>query len=89
MTSGAPRFAWSDAWLLLAIGYAAQKGPSRLPRVIAAGDYIQHAIMTWEEVDGGLHRLGDAGLVKVRNQKILLTPKGRRLINKLRTLDGR
>jgi len=84
MTSDNSHFWWSDAWLLLAIGYSSEKGASSLARVIGAADAIQHAVLTWEEVDGGLFRLGKAGYVTVRGEKVGLTQQGRAILERLR-----
>ncbi len=54
-------FVWSDVWVLLALLYAAKPAPRE--RIRGAGDYINHAVMTDEEFDGGLARLLAAGLV--------------------------
>jgi hypothetical protein len=54
-------FVWSDAWVLLALVYAAKPAPREGIR--AAGDYINHAVMSDEELDGGLNKLLAAGLV--------------------------
>ena len=83
MTSDS-RFLWSDAWLFLAIGYSNDKGASSLARVIGAADAIQHAVLTWEEVDGGLFRLGMAGYVSVRDEKVNLTEQGPAILEGLR-----
>jgi hypothetical protein len=83
MTSDS-RFWWSDAWLFLAVGYSSEKGASSLARVIGAADAIQHAVLTWEEVDGGLFRLGKAGYVAVRDGKVGLTDQGRTILEALR-----
>jgi hypothetical protein len=77
-------FWWSDAWLFLAIGYSNDKGASSLARVIGAADAIQHSVLTWEEVDGGLFRLGMAGYVTVRDEKVSLTQQGRAILEGLR-----
>jgi Mn-dependent DtxR family transcriptional regulator len=70
--------------LFLAIGYSNDKGPSSLARVIGAADAIQHSVLTWEEVDGGLFRLGKAGYVTVRDEKVSLTQQGRLILEGLR-----
>ena len=60
-------FLWSDAWLLLSLIYARKPADSDLLR--ATGDFINHAIFTDEELDGGLGRLMGAGYaVKVGRQ---------------------
>lgn len=52
-------FVWSDVWVLLALLYAAKPAPRE--RIRGAGDYINHAAMTDDELDGGLDRLMAAG----------------------------
>ncbi len=56
-------YQWSDAWILLATVYSARGQPAVLPEVIAAADYIQHAIVTYEEMEGALARLTAGGLI--------------------------
>ena len=48
---------WSDAWILLATLYAAREQSAPLADVIGAADGIQHAIVTFEEMEGALGRL--------------------------------
>ena len=55
------RFVWSDAWLLLAILYA--RGPANRAKIKEIGDFINHAIFTDEELEGGLERLKRTGHV--------------------------
>ncbi len=83
MTPDTSHFWWSDAWLFLAIGYSNEKGESSLARVIGVADAIQHSVLTWEEVDGGLFRLGKAGYVIVRDGKVGLTQQGRTILEGL------
>lgn len=83
MTPDTSHFRWSDAWLLLAIGYSNEDGESSLARVIGVADAIQHAVLTWEEVDGGLFRLGKAGYLMVRDGKVGLTQEGRTIFEGL------
>ena len=84
MVDPIPNARWSDAWLFLAIHFATDSGPSSLARVIAAADAIQHAILTWQEVDGGLFRLIEAGYVAVDGESISLTSQGRHVISLLK-----
>jgi hypothetical protein len=83
MTAVTSHFRWSDAWLFLAIGYSNEKGECSLARVIGVADAIQHAVLTWEEVDGGLFRLGKAGYATVRDGKVGLTQQGRAIVEGL------
>ena len=53
------QFLSSDAWLLLSLIYARE--PAVRDHLRAVGDYINHAIFTNEELEGGLVRLERAG----------------------------
>jgi hypothetical protein len=52
-------FQWSDAWLLLSLIYAHE--PADRDHLRMVGDFINHAIFTDEELDGGLARLVEHG----------------------------
>jgi hypothetical protein len=57
---------WADAWILLSIIYASGesgRGRATLRDLIAAADFIQHAILNYGEADEGLARLIEAGHV--------------------------
>lgn len=54
---------WSDAWLLLSIYYAQSHEHSCLSSIIAAADYINHAVMNYEELTSGLVRLESSGMI--------------------------
>src|SRR5579872_3766695 len=56
-------FQASDAWLLLAILYNGEQGAG-IEGIIRAGDFINHAIFTDDELQSGLTRLQEAGLVE-------------------------
>lgn len=60
-------FVSSDAWLLLSIIYSGE--PADRERLRSVGDFINHAIFTNEELDGGLARLQRAGHVYVQSNK--------------------
>lgn len=55
----------SDAWLLLAIIYAAaDKDGASLDEIVATGDFINHAIFTDDEMESGFYRLTRGGYVE-------------------------
>jgi len=56
-------FNWSDAWLMLSISVASQRGPATLEAIIAAGDEINFSIFSLEELESGLVRLCEARFV--------------------------
>jgi hypothetical protein len=59
------KFLHSDSWLLIAVIYASQDASvATLTEIIAAADYINHAIMTRGELETGFARLIRAGYVK-------------------------
>jgi len=66
------KYIWSDALILLAVIYAGREKPAALSDVIAAADYIQHAIVSYEEMEGALARLTAGGYII--NDGGVLTP---------------
>jgi hypothetical protein len=58
-----PEFAPYDAWILLAILYNHERGPSSLQDILATADAINHAIPTRDELNNALNRLLAAGYV--------------------------
>ena len=58
------QFYWFDAWILLSIIYGcANKKAIDLATIIEISDFIQHSILTLEELDEGLNRLINKGYV--------------------------
>jgi hypothetical protein len=57
---------WSDAWVLLASLWAMKEDSqaAALEDVIAAADVINHAIVTFEEMEGALARLTAGGFLE-------------------------
>jgi hypothetical protein len=76
MTMSATTFQWSDAWLLLAIGFAASQRPASLGSVIATADGIQHAVITRDELNGGIGRLERAGYITYDQDGLTVTALG-------------
>jgi hypothetical protein len=65
-------FEWSDAWLLLSLIYSGE--PADRDRLRAIGDFINHAILTDKELDGGLARLQREGHVIADGNKYSPSP---------------
>ena len=65
----------SDAWLLLAVLFASQEKAAPLDQIIAAGDYINHAIFNPDELEGGLSRLLAGKFIRERQGKFTVTKK--------------
>jgi hypothetical protein len=66
----------------LAAGCRDPKESKTLSELLAAADGIQHAVPTFQEVDGGLARLSAAGLVSVTKGRIGLTANGRDVVSR-------
>jgi hypothetical protein len=71
-------WSWGDAWVLTA-AYVTQENPVSLRALIGAGDGINHAIFTDNELDHGLTRLSAAGLARLEGETIVLTDDAIRL----------
>jgi hypothetical protein len=71
-------WSWADAWVLTA-AYVTAENPVRLTSLIGAGDYINHAIFTDEELDHALTRLDAGGLAHLEGEVIVLTNDALRL----------
>lgn len=69
------KFYYADPWLLLAIIYSQKNGVSDLSNIIGYGDFINHAIFSLEELQGGLYRLTTTDYVVKVNNKFLPTNK--------------
>jgi hypothetical protein len=64
------QYQWSDAWILLATVYMGRKRPALLSDVIAVADYINHDIVTFEEMEGALARLTAGGFLVDRGGRL-------------------
>jgi hypothetical protein len=63
---------WSDAWVLTA-AYTTARNPVPLSDLIGAGDHINHAILTDEELEHAFTHLTAAGLVAVNGDLVTLS----------------
>lgn len=77
-------FNWSDAWLLLAIIYAGDEG-ANLEKIVAIGDFIEHAIFNPDELESGFARLTAGGYITEKNGVFSATTKVRRAYAKTTT----
>jgi hypothetical protein len=72
---------FADAWFATAV--ASQQNPCDLADVIAAGDAIDHAIFTREEIQQAVSRLAGAGLLEVSDDgRFALTSAGADLLER-------
>jgi hypothetical protein len=70
----------ADSWILLAAIYNRQFSPIDLSQIIAAADYINHAIPTLEEIHGAINRLQAARLIKTKHDVFYVTDKALELM---------
>jgi hypothetical protein len=73
----------SDAWVLHAILRSMEGGEATLEDVVGVADMINHAMLTFEELDGGVARLACAGLVTVVAKRLRLTTQALTLLGGL------
>lgn len=78
-----PNAQFTDAWILLSIALTARPDGADLRGIIAAGDYINHAIFTGDELRGGLTRLTARGWVMHDGSCFSLMGKARELSDTL------
>jgi hypothetical protein len=76
MSDSRNRLLSSDAWLLSAIYGATLGGDPTLSRVIGTGDFVNHAIFTLAELNGGLSRLQKNDYIHIQDGMYRLTRKG-------------
>lgn len=68
-------FLWSDAWLLQAIILASGNGPATLAQIFGAADAVNHAMLTDDELHGGLARLTTGGFVAESAARFVITDR--------------
>ena len=67
-------FTSTDTWVMLALLFNQAENGSTLRELIATADYLNHAILTYEELAGSLARLIQAGYVAKQADRYSATP---------------
>ncbi len=75
-------FVWTDALVLLIVGLTSEPAGLTVRDVVAAGDYLNHAILSYEELLGAVRRLSAADLVAVDRRRYRPTTNARALLHK-------
>lgn len=83
------QFTSSDVWLLLAIALAEGEPPVHLPDILFAGDAINKAVFSPQELRRGFSKLTQAGYVRDSTGDYSLSKTGRMLISDARKHDPR
>lgn len=78
-----PEWASSDAWILLATLYNRGSEQIALAHIIAAADFINHAVPTLEELHGAINRLLATGLLKTKRESFSIPEKALKLFAKV------
>jgi hypothetical protein len=68
-------WSWTDAWLLTA-ACMTDENPVSLRSLFAAGDAVNHALFTDEELNTGMTKLTAAGLADWNGEAIVLSDAG-------------
>jgi hypothetical protein len=74
---------WSDAWLLMSIISTDKKGTD-LRGIIAMGDYINHSVFSFDELETGLEKLISIDYVRIEQNRFLTTSAFKRDYKKLK-----
>ena len=82
------RYRWTDAWLLGAIAEASKHEPAKLWQIIAAGELLNHALFTDEEIESGLTRLTQGGWITERDGTFSTTDLFKRQNIKIKNWDS-
>jgi hypothetical protein len=80
-----PSWRPEDSWVLLALLYnhRSEKVGSRLMDIVATADFIEHAIVSREELHGALNRLLAGGLIERKQDRFRVTERALSLFNKV------
>ena len=81
-------FTSSDVWVLLSIALAETEPPVRLKDVFFAGDAINKAIFSPQELRRGIAKLTRAGYVRDELGTYSVTSLGRKLVERARATSG-
>lgn len=81
-------YLWSDAWLLLSAILAGSPAGATLEGIVSAGDAVNHAIFTFQELDGGLARLLAGSLVRIDGERVFPTDQATALYARVSKRGG-
>lgn len=79
-----PEWQWEDSWILLALLLSSRERQlCNLEHIIAAADYINHALPSLNELHGALNRLASGRLIGSRRGGYIVTDRARELLSKV------
>lgn len=84
------KLTWIDAWLLISILYSKkQDNTFRWKSVISTGDFINHSIFNYEEINAGVEKLVLTGYLSINGSKIFVTDKATKLLKDIEAKEGK
>jgi len=84
-----PKWEGSDAWIFQSLLCYSKNSVLQLPDIIAAADFINHAIPRAAEMHGGLNRLLAGGLIRMKRKGFIVTERGFGLLSKVKKYSKR
>ncbi len=75
-TGTMPTQSWEDQtmmWVLMSILYGGGENGAELAGIISASDYINHAVISFTELQAGLNRLHSLGVIRKKDSRIYFT----------------
>jgi hypothetical protein len=67
---------WADSWVIAGVLWSSPD-ETDLAAILCAGEMLNHAIYTDQELRAGIVNAQKRGLITIRGQKILVSEKGR------------
>lgn len=84
-----PKWEDSDAWIFQSLLCYSKNSVLQLPEIIAAADFINHAIPMAEEMHGSINRLLAGGLIRMKRKGFIVTERGFGLLSKVKKYSKR
>lgn len=69
----------SDGWLFTILLYFRNRSKLKIISIIRTGNFLNHAILSLEEINQGLSRFVSEGMVEIKNQRLYWLPKGKQI----------
>jgi len=82
-------FCWSDSWVFTALYYSNRHNKNiDFKNLLAAGDVLNHAILTIEEIKNAFMKLQERGIIFISKDNFEFTDCGKELIQKIEKVKG-
>ena len=82
-------FSWPDSWVFTALYYSNFSNKNiDFKNLIAAGDVLNHAILTSGEIKDALIKLQNRGIIKISGDMVEFTDCGKELVLRIQRVKG-